>query len=303
MQYSDFVEKKKFAEFYLIPALETIGQREKVLHLKHCGDFKDYAICEDCFTPYFDKAYYCRDRFCPVCNKARSLLWYSKLQGLLPEILSHSNEYKLDLITFTVRNTKTLKEGVDALQKAFRYLMHDDKNVAKQFNSIYIGGLRALEVKRGRIMHDWHPHYHVLCIKKGTGNNFEFLHNAWNHALNVVTNTPGKLGSVDVKYLEHDINKGIRETVKYLTKTSFENKDGTLDVNCNDLAEMIKVLRGVRSLTSWGCLRYYLSEQSIEEDMSLSNQDVEKRCCHYCGCSDFVTLEKQYIKHMVLEDF
>lgn len=303
MLYSDFAEKKKFSNFFLIPAFKALGLNEKVLHLTHCGEFKDIAICEDCFTPYFDKAYYCRDRFCPVCNKARSLLWYSKLQGLLPEILSHSKEYHLDLITFTIRSTDTLKEGVEALSKAFRYLMHDEKGFAKKFNEIYIGGLRALEVKRGSISHGWHPHFHVLCIKKGTGNNFDFLRDAWNHSLNVVTNLPGKLGSVDIKYLQHDINKGIREVIKYLTKTSFEDKDGTVNVNISDLREMVKVLRGVRTLTAWGCLRYYLSENTIEEDMQLSNQDMEKRCCHYCGCDDFITLEKQYVKHMVLNDF
>lgn len=303
MNYADFREKKKFSEFYLIPALKDIGQNKKADNLKYCGDFKDVAICEDCFTQYFDKAYYCRDRFCPVCNKARSLLWYSKLQGILPKILSCCKDYKLDLITFTIKSTKTLKEGVETLIKSFRYMMHDEKGLAKKFNEIYLGGLRALEVKRGQFNNDWHPHFHVLCIKKGKGNNFEFLEHAWNHSVNVVTNMPGKLASVDVKYLQHDINKGIRETVKYLTKSSFEDKQGNVVINNNDLSEMIKVLKGVRSLTAWGCLRFYLSELSIENDLSLSNQEQEQHCCKYCGCNDFVTLEKQYLRHMVLEDF
>lgn len=303
MKFVDFKEKKRFSDQYLIPALNDIGQTKKAKNLKCCGDFKDVAICEDCHTIYFDKAYYCRDRFCPVCNKARSLLWFSKLRGILPKILSHSKEYKLDLITFTIRDTDDLKDGINLIQKAFRYMMHDEKGIAKQFNSIIIGGLRALEVKRGKYSNKWHPHFHVLCIKKGKSNNFEFLRTAWEHSLNVVADLPGKLGSVDVKYLEHNIDKGICETIKYLTKTSFEDKNGNITINTSDLAEMIKVLPGVRSLTAFGCLRYYLSEESIEEDMALSNQDQEARCCKYCGCSDFITIEKLYSRYMLFDDF
>lgn len=285
-----------------------LDEVKRVRRLKWCGTQLKIAHCTSCHTDYFNGAYYCKDRFCPVCQKNRALLWLSKCYGIISQLLTKSSNYHLDMVTFTIKDTESLKDGLNLLNKSFRYMMNGNKNVAKQFNDIFIGGLRALEVKRGENSKLWHPHFHCLVIKYGTGNNFDFLRNAWEHSLNVVANKPGKLGSVDVKYLKSDtpesLGKSICEVIKYLTKTSFVNKDGVVDINLSDFKEMLDNLSGMRTLTPFGCLKHYLSQESIEKDMDLSNSEMEDVCCKYCGCSDFAFIDGIASKYMYnLEDF
>lgn len=308
MKFDDFKDKQRFTHAVVIPTLLKNGYIKKAEKLKWCGRFKSITICEDCKTAYFNGANSCKDRFCPICQKKRSLLWLAKLYPIFENLIKRG--YYVNFVTLTVKDTKKLSTSLNLLNNAFRYIQNTDKTMRKQFNELYIGGIRALEIKTGKNSRLWHPHLHMLVVKNKKSNfkdDLAFLRPAWIKSLKMVGSTEEVPGNVDIqslridnKFRKESLIKAICECFKYLTKSSWNNE-------VEDICEMIDTLTNVRSLNSWGNIKYYLAKQNaeaqIEKEMGMNNTELKHHVCKFCGCDRFEVIEGIYSSHLLVHDF
>lgn len=295
MKFAEFRERRFFARTQVVPLLEKAGFAEKANKIKFCGHFKKIAECNDCGTWHFNGSDSCKDRFCPLCQKKRSLLWFAKITPLLREYLQ--KDYYVNMLNFTIRDTENLDYGINLINNAFRYLMHDNKKTAREFNKRFIGGVRSLEVKRGKNSGLWHPHFHCLVVKYEYSKDFEWLKREWNNALCVVSGRYGeKLGSVDIRGFTKDQNKGLEtaicECFKYMTKFNWAVKD---------IPELILTMDNRKTLVTWGCVRFKLGN-SVEEDLDKPLSEIKSCVCSVCGCDSFTLIDNVGLDYLSLAD-
>ena len=281
--WSVLQRKMRYAYNKVLPALHNTGYISKANKIADCGHYKELAVCQDCGETYLNGFNSCKDRFCPICEKKRSYLWLAKLSPILERYLKEKK--KVNMLTLTIVDEPNLKSMLEILTKCWRILIHEDKTIRKEFNKRFIGGFRALEVKRGKNSGLWHCHYHCLVIKDCFSEDFEWLKTSWQKAYKLVT---GKDVSLELRIESIKKNAkgylgGILEVAKYVTKF-----DWSLE---NDVKELITSLANVRTTSTWGCLRKDLTEKSIEEDMDLTLDETIKLVCRSCGNSSFDILE------------
>ena len=148
MEFREFKERKSFSLKKVIPLLREVGLTERADRISACGDFKDVAECQDCGTWHLYGLSSCKDRLCPICQKKRALLWFTKVTPLMREYLDKA--YYVNFITFTIKDMSDLKQAIDIINKAFRYMTNGHKQLAREFKKRFIGGVQSLEVKRGK---------------------------------------------------------------------------------------------------------------------------------------------------------
>lgn len=333
MTYETFIKNKDYAMKYVVPAfrkfgksklkivdghtiLNKYGQEEKEINIfqkyanriAYCGDRKYFQQCVDCGKVYFDGFESCKNRFCPVCQKLKSLKLFAKLYPTVMKLMSQG--YIVKMLTFTIKDTKKLSDGVKLIKKAFRVFSHENKKYREVFNNLYIGGIKSLEVKRGANSNDWHPHFHALVISEKPEQDFNAINLMWNKTLIKLVNDSDtliydhqhyndnfrisdddklilmdKLGFVHMQSLNvatfDSRIKAVYECIKYITKY-----DSNLE---NDLPELVENLKGIRTVDSWGLLRDI--EKDIEDLNTLSLSAVQERICIDCGSKVFAVLD------------
>lgn len=290
----------------IVPVLSSKGFNKLAKDITACGEYIDYALCSSCYTNHYNGFSSCKQRFCPICAKKRSLLYFSRFCPAIRELIGKG--YYVNGLNFTIVNTDNLKNSIEVINRAFRILQHDDNNNSKEFNRRFIGGVRCLEVKLGENEKLWHPHLHCLVVKDKYERDIEFLQKAWNHAVKLAggkesTTTPGLYGLVSIFSLkdkknlntvsEKSIEIGCLETLKYITKFDY-------DIDADKIPELIPALKGVRCINTWGILRKINID--IEEDMNKSFTEVCEQCCSNCGGTDFIEFSSKRI-YKDVQDF
>lgn len=294
--YDKFLQLRQFSMDCIIPAFESAGFSKRVDKLMSCGDFTITKKCNKCNTYYFDGWFSCKDRFCPLCQKKKSLQYTAKLIPLLIEL--SDNGYYINLLNFTIKDSGNLKFGIKTLTNAFRFMTHQCRAYSKEFNLRFSGGIKALEIKKGANSKEWHPHYHCIVVKKNYSNDFEFLKEAWNESVKAVTGLTGcnvKLGSVFIQGINSknrkELLKGVVESLKYMTKYDGEfdsKKSHTLALNTLDkdsIIELVEATENVRQLSTWGLLRNFNTKEIEKEDL----QSLVNKVCLVCYSKAFET--------------
>ncbi len=303
MKFADLIQKREFSKTILLPNLYAKGFKKLAYAISQCADFLDYALCMDCRTLHFNGFSSCKQRLCPVCSKKRSLLLFKRFVPVLKDLLNEG--YYINGLNFTIVDSNNLDKSLNTLNKAFRILSHDDKTFAKEFKKRFVGGVRATEVKIGSNSGLWHPHLHCLVVKDKFEKDYTWLSEAWNKAVMLAggvesKTTPGLYGMVSIFSLKdkHDLNSdkeksveiGVVETFKYITKFDF-------DVDIDYLPELIKSVKGVRMINTWGILRKI--NLDIENEMNKPYREVFQSCCTMCGGTDFFEFTTRHIFHDV----
>lgn len=310
IKYLDFKSKRKYFQTQVYPALLNAGLYDKAKKIALCGDSIRVLECTDCYTPHFDGAYCCKDKFCPVCQKKRSLLWLTKMIPICDDLLSRG--YRMYMLTYTVRTNKnqSLKECLEFLNKGYRYMTGEKKSSRKLFSDLILGGVRSLEVKIGEnhetkeLTGIWHPHLHmIVCVK--TDMRFRELHkllsNMWNDCLNTINKSENLfLGTCNITSIKAGTDRQalldqLCEVFKYMTKFDWQNTD--------KVYEMVTTLHKVKMQISFGNFKYLLSEKQIEFEMNKSISEVEKDLhCALCGGSNFAETVLPYSSNLQLYD-
>ena len=310
IKYLDFKSKRKYFQTQVYPALLNAGLYDKAKKIALCGDSIRVLECTDCYTPHFDGAYCCKDKFCPVCQKKRSLLWLTKMIPICDDLLSRG--YRMYMLTYTVRTNKnqSLKECLEFLNKGYRYMTGEKKSSRKLFSDLILGGVRSLEVKIGEnhetkeLTGIWHPHLHmIVCVK--TDMRFRELHkllsDMWNDCLNTINKSENLfLGTCNITSIKAGTDRQalldqLCEVFKYMTKFDWQNTD--------KVYEMVTTLHKVKMQISFGNFKYLLSEKQIEFEMNKSISEVEKDLhCALCGGSNFAETVLPYSSNLQLYD-
>ena len=104
-------------------------------------------------------AWFCRVRFCPVCQWRRSLAWQAKVYQALPALLRDYPDTRFLFMTLTVRNceVKDLRTTLNLMSAAWKRLVELRSWPAR-------GWVRAVEITRSQKYRTAHPHYHCLLM-------------------------------------------------------------------------------------------------------------------------------------------
>ena len=296
INYSELKEKQSYAFNYVIPALVEQNYISKAEHIASCGHWKEIAHCQDCGTNYLSSFNTCKERFCPICELKRSRLWFTKMVPVVEELLDCN--YYLNMVTLTIPDTESLKEGLKLLFDTWRYLLHDDKISSKEFKKRFIGGIRCLEIKKGANSGKWHCHFHCIVAKSEFSRDIDFLINAWSKAYSVVSKNKTDL-NVDIRPFKYknrnDLLKNVLECCKYVSKFEWH-----ID---KDVAELLDSMKGIRSVSTWGLIKAMIKEDSIEYLMDKSLSEVDNLVCSVCGSSKFDFLEGPAVQKLSIRDF
>lgn len=285
MKYIDFLERKNYSKSVIIPAMFNAGLEKKAMLLAACGHFKEIAICQDCGDREFYGFNCCRDRFCPVCEKKRSLLWFAKLVPIVEDLISEGKI--INMMTLTIPDEKDLKTSLKYLLGTWRNMTHQNLKMSKEFKRRFIGGIRFLEIKRGKNSRLWHPHFHFIVVKDEKERDFDWLLDSWSRAYSLLTKQKVDC-NVDIRPFKikkkDDLLKSVLEVCKYVSKFDWMNE------NAQDIKEFVDSLKNIRSVSTWGIVRQRL-KGDVEDEMDMPLLNLERLICKVCGSKNWDVLE------------
>lgn len=321
MKYSDIKENypmKKYVVYKLENALTYFKEkgcymdnykdlRKTQYEINGCSIFQGVKVCKQCGSRYCDheKQHFCLNRLCPICARRRSLKYIALLIPVFEELMQKG--YIINFLTLTIKDTEKLSTGLNLLNKSWRVMTHEDKFSRSIFKRLFDGGIRNVEVKIGENSKQWHPHMHLLVVKKNFSKDYDYIKSLWEKATRQVAKTNKKIGSVHIeciktpagtKYqgfkanktqngeyvisndMKQALLKAVCETVKYITKFNFE------DYSYEDINELIVETKNKRFMNAFGLL--FNLQKYFDTDCEEINEDeVKKEICSHCGCTEF----------------
>lgn len=104
-------------------------------------------------------AWFCRIRFCPVCQWRRSLRWQAKVYAALPSLMREYPDTRFLFMTLTIKNCPIdcLRDTLDRMRRAWVRLTQLRTFPAR-------GWVRTVEITRSQRDRSAHPHYHCLLM-------------------------------------------------------------------------------------------------------------------------------------------
>lgn len=249
----------------LLMAEFAAGQNETKISSKlhQCGQwllFRDYYTTgkirlhagKFCWLPLL----------CPFCALRRAAKMMKAYMDKLAIIQAENPGIQVYFVTFTIKNGADLGERFKHLRTAMKrmtqarrdYLCTPTKRPHVEFAKA-VGGVHAVESKRGENSKEWHPHAHMiwLCYEKPDAAKLAEEWQYWT----------GDSFIVDVRPFENqtDLVSGFLELFKYALKFS--------ELPLNDNWEAYKRLKGKRLIDSFGCLR------GVEVPDDMTDEDLD----------------------------
>ena len=233
------------------------------------------VFCEHCgFTVRVPV--YCRNRFCPMCSKARMWKIRSRMTELLRKSqLSSRENYKL--LTLTIKNQSDLAPMCKQLLHSFRKLRH-----RSFWMKCYSGGCFVVEITG--VAGYWHAHLHIIVQGEFCPQSELLRH--WRQI--------NKTGGV---YIQKINKKGI---IWYLTKYLTKEADPASD--SSTISEVLKDFRLFQPFGSWhgligpykkrsmpcpdcGC-RFWIPAHVIEREIRVSFPSHSRKIHAPCPSAD-----------------
>ena len=150
-------QPKKAASVYLSQVYTYLGMQARADSVHGCGDYLEFAVTAD--SCKLHRAFFCKDRLCPMCNWRRSLKTFSQVSKVM-DFLQLSGNYDFLFLTLTVRNccAAELPATVSALYDGWRQMYHENK----RFKKACKGTFRTLEITYNEREKTYHPHLHCI---------------------------------------------------------------------------------------------------------------------------------------------
>lgn len=211
---------RKVLSLKLADIFENLGYKKSLVErVQTCGDVLRFLRREDGSLKLY-QAYFCKNKFCPMCNWRRSMKYSYQTSRIVDEAIKQEPKGRFLFLTLTVKNTEgeALSSTISQLTKSFDRLFRRAK-VKKNL----LGYLRSVEVTHNENDNTYHPHIHVLMMvrpsffqsKKDYITQKEWS-DMWSQSLKV-----DYIPMVDVRAVKEK-GKGMRgailETAKYPTK-------------------------------------------------------------------------------------
>lgn len=211
--------------------------------------------------------FFCRVRFCPVCQWRRSLMWQAKVYQALPALVKDYPDIRFLFMTLTIRNceVKDLRATLTHMAQSWQRLTQLRSWPAR-------GWVRAVEITRSERYRTAHPHYHCLLMVPPAYFQGDYLKQdqwaeLWRQCLRVtyrpvVDIRVVKLALVPdsqrVNPAPHHIWGAVAEILKYAVKPSDMVRDHDWFLT---LVDQVHKTRGV---AIGGILKRYIKEREKE---------------------------------------
>lgn len=228
-----------------------------------CGEYLEFHVTEK--GSKLARAFFCKDRLCPMCNWRRSLKVFSQMSKVMDALQSQG--YQFLFLTLTVKNCSGDDLGVvlDEMQHAWTRMMH-----LKAVKKAVCGTFRAIEVTRNRRTGEYHPHYHVvLAVRPDYFKKCYITQTSWKN----MWRDSCRLSYdpvVDIRTIKADSKKDMAKAVAETSKYAVKDKDYLAGDNLQVSHNVEVLLQGLtqRKLCSWtGCF--------LEEMKKLKFDDAE----------------------------
>lgn len=228
------------------------------------------------------RAFFCRVRYCPVCQWRRSLMWQARFYQALPQIVETFPKSRWVFLTLTVRNCEIdeLSDTLKSMSKAWnKFIKRADLRPVE-------GWIRTTEVTRGKDR-SAHPHFHCLMMVKPSWFQGKYyvkqsrFVELWqeslkaNYAPNVDVRVvkPKKNKKADTSQSETEqviemLRGAVSETLKYAVKPADFKSDSQWFI------EMTRQTHKKRFLATGGALKDILKpEEETNEDLLKTGND------------------------------
>ena len=220
---------RKVLSLKLADIFENLGYKKSLVErVQTCGDVLRFIRREDGSLKLY-QAYFCKNKFCPMCNWRRSMKYSYQTSRIVDGAIKKEPKGRFLFLTLTLRNVvgNDLNKTLTLLTQSFDRLFRRAK-VKKNL----LGYLRSVEVTHNESDNTYHPHIHVLMMvrpsffqsKKDYITQKEWS-DMWSQSLKV-----DYVPMVDIRTVKEK-GKGMRgailETAKYPTKPiklDIENK-------------------------------------------------------------------------------
>jgi len=280
-------EKRKIISNALSEAYNDLGRQRKADYVSHCSDFLTIGTNAEGKSKVV-KAYRCRDRLCPICQKVKAGNTYAILKQAIES--SDHGQYHYIFLTLTIKNIDgdILREALRGMLKAY-----DSMKKTAKFSRSISGSVRKLEITYNQET-QYHPHIHVILqVKKRyflRSDKFYITHDQylamWKKALSKYTNLESDI--IDIrKTKKEDI---ILELCKYVAKSQdyidLENPTESM----SRIGILAPALHGIRFLGMSGNIKKQpISKEEKKESIKEYNLNL--------AVYQFNRINQKYIPH------
>lgn len=270
-----FAPKKCWSEV-LACAYRMIDLEKRADRVFNCGSLLEFKVSEQ--SAKLNKANFCKDRLCPMCNWRRSL----KIFGQVSKIMNAEPmaDFEYLFLTLTVKNCTAdeLPNTIDKLFEGWRYFY----NKNSIFKRAVKGTFRTLEITKNKQNGSYHPHIHcILAVNKSYFKSREYIsQKEW-------TELWKKACGLDYKPIVHiekvkDSGKGIAGAVVEVSKYAVKGSDilyiNDMDKTAETVQDFLKALTGRRLCAFTGVFAETRKQLKLDdiETGNLVHTDIEE---------------------------
>lgn len=212
------------------------------------------------------KAYFCRVRYCPVCQWRRTMMWKARAFAVIPKLVKEHPTARYLFMTLTVKNV-----NISDLRLSIKEINYGFRKMTMRKDWPGLGHIKSLEVTKGKDgPMQAHPHMHILVMVKPSyfwARNYvsqERWTEIWMECMKL-----DYVPQVNIKAIKGDIEQGVKETIKYEAKP-----DELVSNGAEWLEALTQQTKKMRRIELAGLLRQYFRELE-EEPEDLINVDED----------------------------
>jgi len=259
-------------------------------------------------------AWFCRVRYCPICQWRRALMWVSRFFDAFPRIYAAHPEMRYIMLTLTVRNCKIseLRETIKQMNKAWERLTKRKGYPAEGF-------VRSLEVTPEKDLYQnskgeksdtpktgyslvrkarpdyCHPHFHILLAVPPSYFSRNYLSKDkwaefWQEAMRIdykpvcdvrIVKPRKDKAPIEVEGIElpESIPDQMQVLMSAVTETiKYTTKPADMVKEKSWLLEMANQMRNVRSVALGGIFKKFLKEtdDDMQDLITASETEADK---------------------------
>jgi plasmid rolling circle replication initiator protein Rep len=144
-----------------VNALNKIGYGKKARNIADCGNVLEYGSCPEGHGMWLNKAYFCKERVCSLCNWRKSLFVYYQFLIVAHKLLELYPNIAFCFNTLTTRNCalEDLSDTIKHYFESYRRFLRRGK-IKRAFK----GTFRSLETTYNPLSNTFHPHLHTIVV-------------------------------------------------------------------------------------------------------------------------------------------
>jgi plasmid rolling circle replication initiator protein Rep len=245
-----------------------------------CSGFLKFGYNENGLI--LKQAYFCKLRYCAVCQWRKSLFWKAMMYQTYDRIIQTHPTHRFVFLTLTVKNPK-ITDIADTLKHMNNAWSKLKKRAS--FESVVTGWVRTTEITRPKdetANTHAHPHFHAILMVDPSYFGRNYIKQAnwvamWRSCLKVdydpvidIRTVKPKKGAID-----NGMRGAIAETLKYAVKPAEVIKNADTEQGREWFYELTRQTHKKRFVASGGLLKDALKKNKDEKDAEkVANEDM-----------------------------